>query len=184
MAKGKDCLTRIEQALDRWERENERGFAELRQQVGRISNSLGMFAEGLIAPSVPRVFKHAGVEIRDYSLRRKSRWNGETMEFDVFGVGRRPETGAPVVVVVEVSAELMVRDIDWCLAKLPKLFDFFPEYRDYEVIGAVAGMVVKGDVLAYAESQGLVVLGPGEEVARWMNRKGFVPKVWRAGGGR
>jgi hypothetical protein len=182
MPKRKSRLDRIEEILGEREEAGRRLDARLDRisaEVGKIGNSQGYFAEGIVAPSIPRLLRRAGIEVSRWGHRQKSRINGQTMEIDIIAQGSRTADHGRVVIALEVSSLLVPKDIEWALEKLPKFFEFYPEYRGADLLAGVAGMQVHQDGVTFAERQGLIVLGPGEEFARWMNGPGFVPKVWR-----
>jgi len=77
-----------------------------------------------------------------------------------------------------VKNKLEKRSVDKFLEKmLPKFKKVFPEYRDYDLIGGVGGLVVKDDVGQYAQKAGLYVLTQkGDGGAMLLNRKNFKAK--------
>jgi hypothetical protein len=160
--------------LDRIER--------LLEQAGRRIDSLGIafgrFAEGLVAPSLKRLLRRFDVEQAGYALRATEHRNGDTMEVDVLSHGRRREK--PVVVAVEVKSFLQATDVNDWLKELERFHEFFPLYRDHDLIGAVAGITFEYGAAKHAERCGLIVIGASEDVAEALNRQSFRPKVWPA----
>jgi hypothetical protein len=82
--------------------------------------------------------------------------------------------------VVEVKNKLDKRMVDRFVdKKLPKFKELFPEYRRYQVVGAMGALVVKDDVGRYAEKAGLYVLIQTDEGgAALLNREGFKPRTF------
>ncbi|MBF0159796.1 MAG: hypothetical protein HQL58_09745 [Magnetococcales bacterium] len=83
-----------------------------------------------------------------------------------------------VLMVVEAKFTLKKDDLDDFIAKLPRVTQFFHEYRGMKVLGAVTGMVVHDDIARLAHKKGLFVLVPSFETVAIANPKNFKPKVW------
>jgi hypothetical protein len=172
-------MSRKEDRLDRVERTLE----EISAQFKRQGLTFLYFAESLLAPSLPRVMRRFGIDLNGYRCRVSHHINGDTMEVDVVGVGKRGNR-QDVVVAVEVKSFLQADDVLEWLKKIPRFRDFFKEYRRYELIGGVAGITLGDGVVEYAEKHGLVVLGPGEDIAAVLNHPGFKPRIYPAARGQ
>lgn len=188
MGSGNDRLDRIERDLHEWivesrdrSRRIDAQIQRMSAEVGKVSNGLGHFAEGIVAPSVEKLLRGQGFAITGFHPNAEERRGGDSMEVDFLALGQRAGNGTPVAVVVEVSSRLLVSDVSRCLEKLPDFFRFFTLYRDHELMGGVAGVQVGPAAARYAERKGLFVFGPGDELARLLNGPRFRPKVWRAG---
>ncbi|MBL7065945.1 MAG: DUF3782 domain-containing protein [Anaerolineae bacterium] len=175
-------------AQDIWElfRETNRMFQETdrkliklsenlentRKEVGRVTDSLGRFAESMVSPAVVRLFAKRDIVLEGTTQRARRRRNGRGMEFDVLAVNRVS------VVAVEVKTTLRADDVAEFVKKLEDFKTFFPEYRDYEVLGAVAGMSLQEGVDKYAERQGLYVLAQSGDAVQMLNDEDFEARVW------
>ena len=82
------------------------------------------------------------------------------------------------VVVVEVMASLSVEAVREFLDDLRQFRDFFPEYADWQVHGAVAGMRIEDGADRYAYRQGLFVLAQTGDTVKILNDAQFQPKAW------
>lgn len=164
---------------DRRFKETDRKFQETRSmiektrgEVSSLTDGWGRFVESMVEPAVVRLFAGRGIPLDGTSPRAKRRRNGQTMEIDVLGVNRE------YVVPVEVKTTLRTSNVDTYVKKLKKFKTFFPEYRDYKVIGAVVGMTVPASVARYAERRGLYVLAQSGETVQLLNSEDFEAKVW------
>ena len=167
-------------------RETDRKFQETRSMIHELTEDLektrgevssltdgwGRFVESMVEPAVVRLFVERGIVLDGTSPRAKRRRNGQTMEIDVLGVNLE------YVVPVEVKTTLRTSNVDTYVKKLKKFKTFFPEYRDYKVVGAVAGMTVPASVARYAEGRGLYVLAQSGETVQLLNSEDFEAKVW------
>ena len=179
-----DRLEQLEEQLAAIASRSEEEVRELRRQVGRVSSAIGYFSEGLVAPATSRLLAGVQVKADGYAQRVHREVDGRNMEIDILATGyRRRDRSRRVVAVIEVSNRLTQEEVDRCLAKLGELFDFFPEYRDWEAIGGVAAMNVDATAAARAEKEGLLVIGPSDDVVTLLNAEGFRPRVWRAAEG-
>jgi hypothetical protein len=147
-------------------------FKETQKLVGRLSNSWGEFVEGLVIPSVIRMFAERDIEIERVGPRVKSHKGGETMEIDIIG------DNSSYVVVVEVKSKLLSGDVINFIEKLGNFKYFFPNYADKKVVGAVAGISVDESVKNFAEKKGFFVIMQKGESVEIVNYHNFTPKVW------
>ena len=160
------------QETDRKFQETDRKFQETTKLVGNLGGQWGLFVENQVAPACERVFSERGIPVQMVSQRVKKRRGGETLEIDVLVV----DDGH--VVLVEVKASLSVGDVREFLNDLRQFHDFFPEYADWQVHGAVSGMRIEDGADRYAYRQGLFVLSPTGDTVKILNDAGFQPKVW------
>jgi hypothetical protein len=81
-------------------------------------------------------------------------------------------------ILIEVKSRLTPEDVNDHLERLEKFKPLFPEYKDKQVFGAVAGMVITEDVEKHAYRQGFFVIGQRGENAVILNDEKFKPKPW------
>ncbi len=152
--------------------ETRRTVAETCRRVDALTGKWGRFVEGMVIPAAKTVFAARGIPVHGVNQRMSRTRNGRHMEIDVLVVNRTH------VVAVEVKSTLSVADVREHLDRLATFKEFFLEYRDYAVIGAVAGMVIEEGVDRFAYRQGLFVLGQHGETVRILNDDGFRPAAW------
>jgi hypothetical protein len=177
-------MAQLTQNVDRLSREMQdfkdemREFNnESRRRWGELANKLGTMAEDLVVPSIPRGVTTLVNCLADRisSAVRVKRRNAERQlqEFDVVA------TCDNYLFLNETKSKLSPEDVKAFAEEiLPAARDFFPEYADKQVIGIVASLYVDESLVHYAERQGLVVLGFGEDVMDVLNSPDFVPKTW------
>lgn len=150
---------------------------EMRRRWGELSNKLGTMAEDLVTPSIPRILPTL-VDCPSDSINsavrvRRRTVGGQTHEFDVVA------TCGDYLFVNETKSKLRPEDVTAFVEEtLPMVRDFFPEYADKQIIGIIASLYIDETLVRYAERQGLVVLGFGEDVMDILNSAEFVPKTW------
>jgi hypothetical protein len=160
------------QETDRKFQETDRKFQETAPLVSNLGGQWGLFVENQVAPACERVFGERGIPVQMVSQRVKKRRGGDTLEIDVLVVN------AGHVVVVEVKASLSVADVREFLDDLRQFRAFFPEYADWQVHGAVAGIRIEDGADRYAYRQGLFVLAQTGDTVKILNDPNFQPKAW------
>ena len=80
------------------------------------------------------------------------------------------------VLAVEVKSRLSVQDVKDFIEDLQSVREFFPEYNQKQLYGAVAGIEIENGADKYAYRQGLFVLAQSGETVTVINGKQFQPK--------
>lgn len=165
----------FEESRREFEKRDERlsqKVAAVGEQVAALAGKWGKFVEGLIAPAVERLFKERGIEVDKISQRVRAHKNGAELEVDIMAINRRD------AVLIEAKSTLKTTDIDEHLQRLAAFKQFFPEYQDRRVFGAVAGIVIEEEADRYAYRNGLFVIAQSGETVTILNDEKFVPQVW------
>nr|VFK71613.1 MAG: hypothetical protein BECKUNK1418H_GA0071006_107413 [Candidatus Kentron sp. UNK] len=145
---------------------------KLSKQIGALGNRLGDFVQEMVRPAVVTLFQAKGIDVREVYPNISVRRNGGGIEVDLFVVD------GSQAIAIECKSHATTDDIREHLDRLRKFKDFFPRYRDLELMGAVAAMVMPDDVAKYAYRQGLYVLAQNGEMVEVRNDDAFVPKFW------
>jgi hypothetical protein len=163
---------RLAQETERRFQETDRQIQQVNRQIGRLGGAWGRFVEDLVAPACEQLFIERGIPVDQVSQRVRRRRQGETLEIDVLVVNRGH------VLAVEVKSSLSVADVKKFISDLQRFGEFFPEYADKQLYGAVAGIGIESEADVYANRQGLFVLAePGDGVVI-LNDNDFTPRVW------
>ncbi len=152
---------------------------EMNRRWGELANKMGTMAEDLVAPSIPRIVRTvlncSDEQIDSIAVRVRRRAQTDPsrrQEFDVV------VACGPYLLINETKSNLNTGHIKAFVALLPTVRDYFPEYADRQVIGAIASLYVEESLRRHAEKQGLIVLGFGENVMEVLNSPGFMPKTF------
>jgi hypothetical protein len=86
------------------------------------------------------------------------------------------------VIAIEAKSHLTVRDVRVFRKALDRFFEFFPEYRNAELVGAVVGVRLSRGAASEAIDQGMFVFAPSGDTVRLLNDEGFRPRVLAAPG--
>ena len=155
------------------QKETDRIVREVSRQVFALTGKWGHFVENLVAPACQTMFLRWGIPVHRVSQRAKSRLDdGRNMEIDIL------VTNSDSVVLVEVKSTLTVEDVRDHLDRLEQFKEFFPEYREKRVLGAVAGIASEGRAETFAANQGLFVIVQSGELVCLANPEDFSPRAW------
>ncbi|MEM7531134.1 MAG: hypothetical protein AAF639_03070 [Chloroflexota bacterium] len=153
---------------DRRMKESER---RLRKLEGRYGNEWGDLVEALVAPGAVKLFRERGIDVTRNARNLESERNGDHMELDLV-----LQNGEEMV-IVEIKSKLKSRDVDDFLEDLSRLYTFFPDYQQYNVFGAVAGLHVDKSAARYAYRKGLFVVAvTGDDMVSILNDDKFRPR--------
>ena len=157
-------------------KESEEGFKQLRRELGSHGASHGEFVESL--------FVNLGDKFNKIGYHFPKEARGVVAFLDenrrvIAEVDRLLENG-DTILAVEVKAKLRKDDVDEHLERLGVISEYNKKHNDNrKVLGAVAGGVLKDDILNYAQKKGLYVLVlNGESVSIADVPKGFKPTEW------
>jgi len=162
------------QETNRVLQETKRVVKDVSRQIGDLGGKWGLFVENMVAPGCETLFVERGIPVHQVHQHvRVKRDDGKmAMEIDVLVVN----SGS--VVLVEVKSTLTVEDIRHHLQRLEQFKTFFPHYDDYQVMGAVAGIVTTTGAEQFAHSQGLFVIMQSGENLTLANDPEFKPRTW------
>jgi len=152
--------------------ETDKQIKEVSKQIGDLGGKWGKFVEGMVKPGAKRLFKERGIEITGSSTRDDRTVAGRTMEIDII------LSNSEYVVAISVKSTLGLDDVNEHIIDLSEFREFFGEYADKKLIGAVAGIVIDDGVDRYAYRKGLFVIAQSGENITILNDEKFRPKEW------
>ena len=162
-----DCrAAEIDRGLERL----ERTVAQTSREVANLTSRWGRFVEELVRPAVIRLFRSRGIDISQTSLRVKS--DKVKMEIDILAVDGNS------AVAVECKSRLSQDDVDDMCDRLRKFKSGFPQYANYQIYGAVAGIEINEGVDVYAYRKGLYVIRTSGDTVEIANDDKFRAVAW------
>ena len=162
------------QETDRKMQETDRKIEKLSELIGRQGNRLGEFMQEMVRPAVVRLLRERGLPMHQVAPNLTAYDdNGQVIaEIDLLALNEQ------VAVAVECKSHLSLDDVNAHLARLATFKDCFPQYRAYQLLGAVAGMVVPDQVGRFAYRKGLFVLAQSGQAIEIRNDARFQPRTW------
>lgn len=183
-AEQKEWNKRWEQSREewdkRWDKLSEDRKAEKKEwnrRWGKLSNKWGTMVEDLVGPSLPRLLREVApcppddeplVQIRAYRRHPKQRKK-------IFHIDGVVDSGE-YALFCECFDTLEPADITKLVSKLAQAREYFPEYADHYLLGAVAALHIKPSLVQYASNKGILAFAVGEELMDVQNEAGFTPR--------
>jgi hypothetical protein len=161
---------------DRRSAEADRTMEELKklvrattEAVNNLTTPLCLFIEEMVEPAVVQLFQGRGIDVTQTMSRLKSKRPGAAMEIDILAVN------GSELVAVECKSRLSKDDVDDFLDRLQRFKLAFPQFRDFQVYGAVAGIEIDQGIDSYAYRRGLFVIKQSGETVKIINDVQFQP---------
>jgi hypothetical protein len=161
---------------DRRSAEADRTMEELKKQVqatteavNNLTTRWGRFVEEMVEPAVVQLFQERGIDVTQTMSRLKSKRPGAALEIDILAVN------GSELVAVECKSRLSKDDVDDFLDRLQRFKLAFPQFRDFQVYGAVAGIEIDQGIDSYAYRRGLFVIKQSGETVKIINDVQFQP---------
>jgi predicted AAA+ superfamily ATPase len=149
------------------------------KEVGALGSRIGEIIENMVAGNIEEKFNALGyhdIEKCSPNVKFRSRRLGIKGEIDLL-----LENG-DVAILIEVKTALETSDVRKHIEKIEKYrrwVDSKSKGDSIRFVGAVAGVVVKGDAEEFAHENGMyVIVQSGEAVEIVTPPKGFVAKEW------
>ncbi|MFO1431532.1 MAG: DUF3782 domain-containing protein [Candidatus Competibacteraceae bacterium] len=146
--------------------------ARTSRNVDDLTGKWGKFLEGMVAPACKTLFADRNIPVHKVLQRVQVEYGDRHMEIDILVVNEG------YVVLVGVKSTLKVDDVRDHLERLGQFREFFPEYADKQILGAVAGIVIEEQADRFAYREGLFVIGQAGDTVRILNDNKFQPKTW------
>jgi hypothetical protein len=158
--------------LQDMQKQTEREIKAVNMSIGRLTNRLGEFVEEAVRPAAVRLFRERGIEVHEVQQNITAKREGEGLEIDLLVINDKD------MVVIECKSNLSLDYVNEHLVRLDKIKRLMPRYKDNQISGAVAGMVIPGNVATYAIRKGLYVIGQNGDHLELRNDAVFVAKIW------
>lgn len=162
--------------LDRQMKETDRQMKEtdrrLKKAEDLFTTQWGKLMESLVSGDLVRLLDGRGIGVRSLAQRTLTRRGGESYEVDIMAVNGEE------IVVVEVKTTLRPEDVGRFRSKLVRFKEWWPEYRDRKVYGAMAWLQASDDVALHAERQGFFVIRATGDSASIVNAEDFEPRAF------
>ena len=159
---------------DRRMQETGKRIDRIAKQMGDVSGRLGEFVEEMVKPAAVGLFRDRGLDVHQVSKNLVAyNDNGQfESEIDLLVVNKA------TAIAIECKSKLSIDDVKEHLDRLDRFKQHFPQYDGYQVLGAVAAMVIPDEVGRYAYQKGLFVMAQSGQAILIKNDGKFNPKMW------
>ena len=130
----------------------------------------GKLMEALTTGGLKSALEERNIQITGIGPNIERTYKDQKREFDIIA------TNGEELVVVEVKTTLQVKQVQYFLENIKSFKNYFPEYKDKKVYGAVAYLKSNESASNYAEKKGLFILNPVGNVVKVVNSVHFRPK--------
>ncbi len=144
----------------------------IQQAFDLFEGQWGKLMESLVEGDLVRILRERGIDISDTYTRRKGNKAGKSFEFDIVA------HDTTEIVIVEVKTTLRAKHVKAFLNKMSIIKELLPEYKDYQIMGAVAFLRAEEHSGVMAEKQGFFVIRATGDSAALVNAPEFVPRVY------
>ncbi|MDR1211797.1 MAG: hypothetical protein LBK40_06155 [Spirochaetaceae bacterium] len=168
-------ITKNAERAEKMDRRLDKMMDRTDKQIGALGNRFGELAEHLVTPNIAEKFRALG-----YAFTRA----GPNVEFfDAQGKALAEvdvwlENGE-FAMAVEVKSYLCVEDVKEHLKRMDVLRRYADARQDRrKLLGAAAGAIMRKNVRAYAEKNGLYVIEQSGDTVTINIPEGFQPRIW------
>ena len=155
------------QETDRRMKETDRRLKELHYL---FTGHWGKLMEALTTGGLKRALEERNIQVTGVFSNAEKTYNQQKREFDIVAASGEE------LVVVEVKTTLKLQQVRLFVENLKSFKNYFPEYKDKKVYGAMAYLKANEGAGNYAEKQGLFILNPVGNIIKVMNSVHFSPQ--------
>jgi Holliday junction resolvase len=173
-------LTEKFQETDKKFQESERVLTERFKETDKKINELtylftshwGKLVESLVEGDLIRLLNERGIKVQRTLTNVDGVYQGKNFEFDIIAIN------GETIVIVEVKTTLRPNDVKKFVAKLKDAKIWMPEYKNMQVLGAMAYIKVQGGSRTMAIKKGLFVIRATGNSASIVNENNFKPHLF------
>ena len=154
MKEFKEEMREFKERMEEFQRRQEEENRRKNKEWSALAKKMGTIVEDLIAPALrPVLKKYFNCEVTLEGQRMFRRKAGEDYEVDAIAACEDR------VFMVEARSTPRDSDIRDIKDKAERFFDFFPEFRDKELIVIFGSITFPDNIVKYASREGIYVLG-------------------------
>ena len=169
-------IRKSQRRTDEYMQETARQMRETDRRLQKaedlFTTQWGKLMQSLVRGDLVRLLDGRGIGVRSLAQQTLARRGGESYEVDILAVNGEE------IVVVEVKTTLRPEDVRRFRSKLGRFKEWWPEYRDRTVYGAMAFLQAADGVALHAERQGFFVIRATGDSASIVNVEDFEPRVF------
>jgi NAD-specific glutamate dehydrogenase len=127
-------------------------YAELKKEVGGISNSNGEFAEEYFENIYCRDMTFAGMRFHEIIRRKRFDDRKRKDEFDIIMLNEEN------TLIVETKYKAKESDIDGVIKKAESFRYWYPEYKDHKIYLCLASLRFEDNIIGKARKKGIAII--------------------------
>ncbi len=170
MTEFKDEMSEFKDEMSSFKRESEADRKRMNKQWGDLANKMGTIVEDIVAPNIAGValkyFQCSDVD--DLMVRRFKRSltdKSKKREFDVIAVCDDK------VIFNETKATPRISYIDSFSEFIDsgEFFEYFPEYKEKEIIPVFSSLYIRDDIVDYITKKGIYAMAMRDDTMDILN---------------
>jgi len=135
---------------------------------GELANKMGTLVEDIVAPNIAGVARRyfGAEELEDFMIRRRKRNTkdkNKVREFDVIAVWDDK------VIINETKSTPRIDYINDFIDVLKEITDYFPEYRDKQIIPIFSSLYLPEDIVDYLTRNKIYAMGMNDDTMDLLN---------------
>ncbi len=144
------------------------GDRRMNKMWGELANKMGTLVEDIVAPNIAGVARrYFGAEdLEDFMIRRRKRNTkdeNKIREFDVIAVWDDK------VIINETKSTPRMDYINEFIEVLKEIIDYFPEYRDKQIIPIFSSLYLPEDIVDYLTRNKIYAMGMNDDTMDLLN---------------
>ena len=169
-------IKRLTQQMARYQEKGERHIRDMNKQWGNLANKMGTIAEDISAPNMRMIAReYFGCdEIDAYGVRIERRNRNDRKfieEFDVI------LSCGQYLFINETKSSVRPGYIDEFIAKLDRVFDYFPEHEGKRVVPVFSSLALTNKQVDYLTENKILAMAMGEGTMEVPNLESLLPAL-------
>jgi len=169
------ALRRLETSLEAF-KDEMRAFKDevnedrrrMNKMWGELASKMGTLVEDIVAPNIAGVARRyfGAEELEDFMIRRRKRNTkdeNKIREFDVIAVWDDK------VIINETKSTPRIDYINDFIDVLKEITDYFPEYRDKQIIPIFSSLYLPEDIVDYLTRNKIYAMGMNDDTMDLLN---------------
>jgi hypothetical protein len=169
-------IKRLTQQMARYQEKGERHIRDMNKQWGDLAHKMGTIAEDISAPNMRMIAReYFGCdEIDTYGVRIERRNRNDRKfigEFDVI------LSCGQYLFINETKSSVRPGYVDEFIAKLDRVFDYFPEHEGKRVVPVFSSLALTNKQVDYLTENKILAMAMGEGTMEVPNLESLLPAL-------
>ncbi|MDT3739306.1 MAG: nuclease-related domain-containing protein [Candidatus Kapabacteria bacterium] len=152
-------------------KETDKQIKELGKQIGGLGNKFGTFNEGLVLPSLYKLFEEK-FQCRDFAERYRFNANGSSMEIDLLAISEDS------CYLIEIKSHFKPDAIEQLQKQIERFRKFKKEYTDRKLYGVIVATHYEKENIKELLSSGIYFISISDDLVSMKLPNNFEPRVW------
>lgn len=152
-------------------KETDKQIKELGKQIGGLGNKFGTFNEGLVLPSLYKLFKNK-FHCTEITERYKFFANGNSMEIDLLAISN------DACYLIEIKSHYKSDAIEQLQKQIVRFRKIKKEYADRKIYGVIVATHYEKENIKELTGNGIYFISISDDLVSMKLPNNFKPKVW------